>query len=188
MVNGCFAVMGDVVEEVGKGEIEAKVSGVNDGNASDDQSSPRGVLEIPVSGTDSDSSCSINSSYNSTFSSSTNSSLSSVLDLSNVQGQTVSVENPAANWKSMLGAFKKRSARRFSSIPLIVNYEISRRNLKKKLRQIRGDEDGIVDCEGFPFLKPTWRNFDIAELAAATDNFSSGFYLKDMLPSDFMDF
>ncbi|KAL9670103.1 hypothetical protein QQ045_007654 [Rhodiola kirilowii] len=160
-------VPADMEQEVGNHEMETKEA-VIDGNASDDQSSPRGVLEIPVSGTDSDSSCSLNSSCNSSCSSS-----SSALDLSNPQKQSATLKNPASNWRSMIGAFKKRSARRFSSIPLIVSNELSRRNLKKKLRQIRGDDESIVDCDGFPVLKPSWRNFDSTELAAATDNFSS---------------
>ncbi|KAL9681828.1 hypothetical protein QQ045_013617 [Rhodiola kirilowii] len=144
----------------------------DDGSVSDDQSPPRVVLEILVSGADSDSSCSINSSCSNSFSTSSSNS-SSTLDHSNPQKQALPVENLAPSWRSRFGAFKKRSARRFSSIPLIVSYGLLRRNLKKKLGRVRGDEERIVDCQGFPVLKPSWRNFDIADLAAATDNFSS---------------
>uniref|UniRef100_A0A7N0V1F4 non-specific serine/threonine protein kinase n=2 Tax=Kalanchoe fedtschenkoi TaxID=63787 RepID=A0A7N0V1F4_KALFE len=157
----------DMEEAAPNHEVESKGAG-NDGNVSDDQSSPRGVLEIPVSGTDSDSSCSIISSCNSSYSSSS----SSALDHSVPQQQALPGDGLAASWRSMIGAFKKRSARRFSSIPSIVSYELSKRNLKKKLGRVSGDEETIIDCEGFPVLKPSWRNFDSTELAAATDNYS----------------
>uniref|UniRef100_A0A7N0USA6 non-specific serine/threonine protein kinase n=1 Tax=Kalanchoe fedtschenkoi TaxID=63787 RepID=A0A7N0USA6_KALFE len=157
----------DVAEALANHEMEAE-GATNDGHDTDDQSSPRGVLEIPVSGTDSDSSCSISGGCNRSYSRSS----SSAMDHSIPQQQSLQGEGSVSKWKSLIRAFKKRSARGLSSIPSIVSYDISRRNLMKKLGLMHGDEEATIDCEEFPVIKPSWRNFDIAELAAATDNYS----------------
>jgi hypothetical protein len=129
----------------------------------DDYSSPRGVLDIPITGNDSDHSGS--SSYSSSSISPTQKSMAA---------QSLRESHGGSQWKSVIEALKKRSVRKFSTIPLLTaSYD---KNLRRKLARIRSAENGI-DCgviNGIPIPKPSWRNFDYAELAAATGNFSSG--------------
>lgn len=125
--------------------------------------SPRCVLEIPISGTDSD------------HSSSSSSSCSSGSTEKLVPERTgILRESNGIQWKQILDSFKKKSVRRFSVIPLISTYEtIARKNLRRKLARIQHSADIFIDCEGIMAPKPSWRNFDYLELEAATDNFSS---------------
>lgn len=127
--------------------------------------SPRCVLEIPISGTDSDHSSSSSSS----------SSCSSGSTEKLVPERTgILRESNGIQWKQILDSFKKKSVRRFSVIPLISTYEtIARKNLRRKLARIQHSADVFIDCEGIMAPKPSWRNFDYLELEAATDNFSS---------------
>ncbi|KAF2295824.1 hypothetical protein GH714_034160 [Hevea brasiliensis] len=119
-----------------------------------DEPSPRGVLEIPILSPCSDHSGS--SSSNST------------------EKLVPEREGNLLQWKSMLDSFKKKSMRRFSVIPLLNNYDIiAKRNLKRKLTRMQNSPHVVIDWEGMPIPKPSWRNFDYAELEAATDNFSS---------------
>ncbi|XP_061356673.1 receptor-like cytosolic serine/threonine-protein kinase RBK1 [Gastrolobium bilobum] len=75
-------------------------------------------------------------------------------------------------WKSMIDVFKFKSVRKLTSIPLLsTTHEVSKKGLTKKLARIRSAEDSI-DI-GAIATKPSWRNFDYAELAAATRDFSS---------------
>ncbi|RDX95205.1 Receptor-like cytosolic serine/threonine-protein kinase RBK1, partial [Mucuna pruriens] len=74
-------------------------------------------------------------------------------------------------WKSMVDVFKFKSVKKLTVIPLLaVTHDMSRKGLTKKLARIRSAEDGI-DLGVIP-SKPSWRNFDYEELAAATNNFS----------------
>lgn len=122
----------------------------------EDEASPRGVMEIPVSGTDSDQSSSSSSSSSS--------------------GEKAAAgQCQRGQWKNVLELLKRKSVRRFSTMPfLAASYEMSKRNLRRKqLARIRSADEGrVVDCEGFMAAKPSWRSFDHAELAAATANFS----------------
>lgn len=122
--------------------------------------SPRGVLEIPVTGTDSDSSSSSCGS-------------SSSPEKSTPQR---AVNRESGGWKSMIDSIKKKSVvRRFSVIPLLTNYELTKKNLWKKLGRLQVPEDDDADDGGsVPIVRHSWKNFDFAELAAATDNFNSG--------------
>ncbi|RZC55622.1 hypothetical protein C5167_014470 [Papaver somniferum] len=116
--------------------------------------SPRGVLEIPTSDTD-----------NSTSSNNSNNSGSNKHlippELSN-----------GLQWKSFIRNIKKKSARRFSTLPLLItSSELTRRHLNRKLSRIRCDEDDIQLV--LPdVMKPSWKNFSQAELSLATDNFT----------------
>jgi hypothetical protein len=124
--------------------------------------SPRCVLEIPISGTDSDHSSSSSCSSGST-------------EKLVPERTGILRESNGIQWKQILDSFKKKSARRFSVIPLISTYEtIARKNLRRKLARIQHSADVFIDCEGIMAPKPSWRNFDYLELEAATDNFSSG--------------
>ena len=162
---GCFSFFSFFLfgtEEIGETKEKPEIrpqDGSKKQDSSDDQNSPRGVLEIPVLGGDSDhSTCS-------SCSSSSN-------DKSTVHQELVR-ETHRSHWKSLFGALKKKSVRRFSTIPSLAGHELSRISLRRKLARIRSAEDPI-SVEGMPVPKPSWRSFDYAELAAATDNFSSG--------------
>ncbi|KAJ6739918.1 hypothetical protein OIU79_000131 [Salix purpurea] len=127
--------------------------------------SPRCVLEIPISGTDSD------------HSSSSSSSSCSSGSTEKVASERTGIvrESSGIQWRQILDSFKKKSVRRFSVIPLISTYEtITKKNLRRKLARIQHSADVFIDCEGIMAPKPSWRNFDYLELEAATDNFSSG--------------
>lgn len=128
----------------------------------EDQTSPRAVFEIPVSGTDSD-----HSSSSSCSSSSTNRSIPQ-------RSTTMSTkQSHGLQWKNLIDTWKKKSVRRFSTIPMLTSSDTSRRGLRRKLARIRSADDRI-DCGEELVIKPSWRSFDYEELAAATDNFSSG--------------
>ncbi|KAJ0097822.1 hypothetical protein Patl1_28340 [Pistacia atlantica] len=118
--------------------------------------SPRGVLEIPVAGTDSDNSSSCcNSTEKLTPERST--------PVVNREG------GYASHWKSMIDAIKKK---RLFVIPLLTNYDLTGKNLWKKLPRIQNlSTEDSPDVEGLSVSKPSWRNFEYEELAAATDNF-----------------
>lgn len=142
----------------------------------EDEPSPRGVLEVPVTDSDySSSSCASSSSGEKTAGQRT-----LVRDISN-----------GLQWKGkgMFDALKKKSARRFSTIPLLgTSYELSRRNLRRRLARIwssEDDEEG-ADVDGMIVTKPSWRNFDFAELAAATGNFKPGIILNLFFSSSFV--
>ncbi|KAM5577029.1 receptor-like cytosolic serine/threonine-protein kinase RBK1 [Rosa sericea] len=160
-------------EEIGNAEIEhadAEMESQGDdlkkGESCEGEPSPRGVLEAP--GTDSDCSSSCASS-----------SCSDRPPLGHQRTLMRDISN-GLQWtkgREMFDALKKKSARRFSTIPLLgTSYELSRRNLRRRLARIWSTDDGEedeegVDCEGYLAMKPSWRNFDYAELAVATGNF-----------------
>ncbi|KAG5059188.1 hypothetical protein AAZX31_01G021900 [Glycine max] len=126
----------------------------------DDESSPRAILETPVSGTESD-----NSGSSESFSS------VSPEKSPAVTGKEVPKEGYVQQLKSMIDVFKFKSVRKLTAVPLLsVGHDISRKGFTKKLARIRSAEDSI-DIGAFP-TKPSWRNFDYEELAAATGNFS----------------
>lgn len=123
--------------------------------------SPRGVFEVPVLGTDSDSTGSSN--Y-----------------MMTQHGREAA--GHVQQWRAMIDALRFKSVRRFSTIPLLAaSYEISRRSMRNKLARIRNgddddeenDYDGAIDLDGIP-TKPSWRNFSYQDLVAATDNFNPG--------------
>ncbi|KAJ7953512.1 Receptor-like serine/threonine-protein kinase [Quillaja saponaria] len=148
-------------------EIEAEIKESSDtespsnGKFCYDEPSPRGVLEIPVSGIDSDHTSS--------------SSSSSSAEKSSFAQRLLARDSNGTQWKSVIDVIRKKSVRRFSNIPfLALTYEISRRNLRRKVARLGGGEDSIdLGDLDLPVTKPSWKNFDYQELAAATNNFSS---------------
>ncbi|PPD66606.1 hypothetical protein GOBAR_DD36516 [Gossypium barbadense] len=81
----------------------------------------------------------------------------------------------ALQWKHVIDNIKKKSARSFSIIPLLTNnYEMSKNNLWRKLTKFYGSEAGVVDIDGIPVPKPSWKTFSYSDLCAATDHFSPG--------------
>lgn len=131
--------------------------------SSDDEASPRAILDAPVSGTESD-----NSGSSSFSSYSPENSVEST-----VEGKLGWKESNMMQWKSMIDVFKFKSVRRLTAIPLLaaVNNDIAKKGLTKKLARIRSAEE-TIDIGAIP-TKPSWRNFDYDELAAATHDFSS---------------
>ncbi|KAE9614473.1 hypothetical protein Lal_00012270 [Lupinus albus] len=130
----------------------------------DDVLSPTGVFEVPISDSSGSSNCS---------------SISSPGKLSPTEMQPRSQwkDGYSQQWKAMIDGLRFKSVRRFSTIPLLAaSYEISRKNMRKKLSRIRAsnDDDYVddIDLENFP-TKPSWKNFTYDELATATDDFSS---------------
>ncbi|KAK4411745.1 Receptor-like cytosolic serine/threonine-protein kinase RBK1 [Sesamum angolense] len=121
----------------------------------EDESSPRGVLEVPVPGSDSDQ--------------------SSVDDrtstLAAERGIALDMNYGAVHLKKLFGQIKRRSAMSITSIP-IIGYDISKKAFKRKLGRNNSSEESI-DCDEIVVPKPSWRNFSYAELKQATDNFSS---------------
>ncbi|KAL7001612.1 non-specific serine,threonine protein kinase [Sarracenia purpurea var. burkii] len=129
-------------------------------SAGDDSSSPRGVLEVPVSGS--------SESDNGSISSSSSSCGSSAMEKSSIHRSLIG-DSQGLQWKNLIESIKWKSVRRFSTIPLLGGYEISRKNFRKKLGRSADDR---IDCGDVVAPKPSWKNFTHAELAAATDNFS----------------
>ncbi|PIA56210.1 hypothetical protein AQUCO_00700516v1 [Aquilegia coerulea] len=157
------------VEETRKPKENPEIKSIKNEDDSEDHNSPRGVLEIPILGTDSDNSSSSSSSnYSSSSSSSTNTEKLH-------KDQALVPECHRLQWRNMIQLIKKKSLRRFSTFSLLTSSEISKRNLNRKLARIRSAEDRIeFECAGVPLVpKPSWRSFDFKELAAATNNFNS---------------
>ncbi|XP_050381521.1 receptor-like cytosolic serine/threonine-protein kinase RBK1 [Argentina anserina] len=164
-----------VRETKGKAEIgnaeDAEIQSQDDQKKAElceQEPSPRGVLE--AIGTDSDSSSSCASSFS-----------SERPPLAQQRTLVRDISN-GLQWnkgKEMFDVLRKKSARRFSTIPLLgTSYELSRSKLRRRLARIwstdedgEDNEEGRPDCEGYLALKPSWRNFDYAELAIATANF-----------------
>ncbi|KAF8081972.1 hypothetical protein N665_0854s0011 [Sinapis alba] len=120
--------------------------------------SPRCVLEIPTTSSDSDNSC---SSCSPDKSSSSSSPLSTTATTPN-----------GRQWNKMIESIKKKSIRRFSVIPLLASYELTRKNMRRKQFKFSPSPDNnVFDCGQFLVAKPSWRNFTYEELVAATDGF-----------------
>ncbi|KAI3462141.1 hypothetical protein Pfo_018804 [Paulownia fortunei] len=135
----------------------------------DEGSSPRGVLEIPITGSGSDSDHSSN--------------LSSIDRSSSFGSEKSPVERGAAwelsygtlHWKKLFGQIKRRSVMRFSTIPLLggYGYDLSKKAFRRKLLGRNHSAADAIDCGDFVVPKPSWRNFSYEELKQATENFSS---------------
>lgn len=156
-------------EEKGKKEKKENPEMTSKGNngkefSSDDEASPRAILETPVFETESDNSGS------SSISSSSPEKSPPPVAVEKVGGK----ESQVLQWKTMIDVFKFKSMKKLTGLPLLVaaGQDVSKKNLTKKLARIRSAEDSI-DI-GDISTKPTWRNFDYAELVAATQDFSSG--------------
>ncbi|CAH2043329.1 unnamed protein product [Thlaspi arvense] len=120
--------------------------------------SPRCVLEIPVTSSDSD-----NSSSSSSCSSCSPDKSSSPLSTAPTNGR---------QWNKMIESIKKKSIRRFSVIPLLASYELTRKNMRRKQPKLSPASENEIDCDQILIAKPSWRNFTYEELVAATDSFN----------------
>ncbi|KAI3669218.1 hypothetical protein L6452_40445 [Arctium lappa] len=136
-------------------------------NESDDQSSPRGVLEVVGSGSDSDNSSYISRSVSENIGcddgDGENNSSNSNMD-------PIVVQAEAVPWRNLIDNLKWKSFRRLSTGPFVAGYELSRKSFMKKLGRNHSSEATINE---FYVPKPSWRNFSFQELTAATNSFSS---------------
>nr|GMD49270.1 receptor-like cytosolic serine/threonine-protein kinase RBK1 [Ipomoea batatas] len=151
-------------------------------------SSPRGVLEIPTSGSsDSDNNSSINGERSRSFGSPS----PSLPDLkaAATEGEANDAEEEelpggggggfdptAMQWKGIFYQIKRKSAKSFPIVPLFGyfggGHDIIRRSRRMFFNRNRCSDDNI-DCGDFSIAKPSWRSFTLQELTEATDNFSS---------------
>ncbi|KAG8383617.1 hypothetical protein BUALT_Bualt04G0032700 [Buddleja alternifolia] len=123
----------------------------------DQQSSPRGVLETQISGSDSDHSSTIDRSSS-----------------SGSEKSTVGRREPSygsLQWKKVLGQLKRRASWKFSTIMLLGGYDFLK-TTRKRLGRLRSSDDAI-GCGDFVVPKPSWRNFCYDQLKHATHDFSS---------------
>ncbi|KAL6558707.1 hypothetical protein OROMI_019057 [Orobanche minor] len=129
-------------------------------------SSPRGVLEIPISGSGSDSDHSSSSSAATVDRSSSFGSEESAVGAWEVSYGTL-------HWKKLFGQIKKRSTMKFSTIPLLggYGYDLSKKAFRRKLLGRNHSATDAIDGGGFVVPKPSWRNFSYEELKQATANF-----------------
>ncbi|CAA2968401.1 Hypothetical predicted protein [Olea europaea subsp. europaea] len=105
-----------------KNKSKAQKSRKNEEEMEEEQSSPRGVLEIPISGLDSDHSSRRRSLKR------TNSFVS---EKSFLQRGISRELGYGSQWKNLLGQIKKRtSVRRFTTIPLLGRYDFSKKSLR----------------------------------------------------------
>ncbi|XP_073105644.1 receptor-like cytosolic serine/threonine-protein kinase RBK1 isoform X4 [Elaeis guineensis] len=122
------------------------------------QNSPRGVLEIPISSADSDGSSSSGSEP-------------SAVDRT-IAPDGLVLESHSLQWRTLIGGLilrKKRTMMRLSTFPPATAGLGLRRTPSEKDR-IESVEITAETGRG----RPSWRSFDHQELAAATNNFSSG--------------
>ncbi|KAL6548090.1 hypothetical protein OROHE_009152 [Orobanche hederae] len=129
-------------------------------------SSPRGVLEIPISGSGSDSDHSSSSHAATVDRSSSFGSEESAVGAWEVSYGTL-------HWKKLFGQIKKRSTMKFSTIPLLggYGYDLSKKAFRRKLLGRNNSATDAIDGGGFVVPKPSWRNFSYEELKQATANF-----------------
>lgn len=155
-------------EGIGKTEEEDVIFEDDQGKKCSDsecnEPSPRGVLEIALTGTcDSDN---INSDGCGSLGDEKQGSVFSHVDSLREQ----LFDPNAVQWKSLFSSIKRKSARSISIIPLLGGVEMIARKSRKKLLPTSKSED----CGDLLIPKPSWRNFSLEELAEATDNFSPG--------------
>ncbi|KAL8550192.1 hypothetical protein ACS0TY_008862 [Phlomoides rotata] len=122
-----------------------------------DESSPRGVLEIPITGSDSDMSTSFGSDKSAAE-----------------RGAAWEINYGTLHWKKLFGQIKRKSSMKFSTIPLLggFGYDFSKKAFKKKQLGRNHSAGDAIDCGDFEMPKPSWRNFSYQELKIATDNFA----------------
>lgn len=156
-----------------------KLIEIEDDEHEHQQSSPRGVLEIPVSGSDSDNHSSVSRSLSSRGSSFNEKSPEMGGD--DEEGRRpeaglISTSSVAqdSRWRNLVCNLKWKSFKRFSTMPLVAGYEMSRKSLMRRLGRHPIINEEIIDGVRWTIPKPSWRNFTFEELTAATGGFSLG--------------
>ncbi|XP_013620357.1 PREDICTED: receptor-like cytosolic serine/threonine-protein kinase RBK1 isoform X2 [Brassica oleracea var. oleracea] len=132
----------------------------------EDSSSPRGVLGITAMASDTDNNNSTSYSSCTSCSSDGKSSSTSLSPVSNTPNKNVSSSSNGLHWTKMIESIKKKSFRRFTVIPFLASYQLTRKNLRRKQLILSPSENS------FFMAKPSWRNFTYEELAAATEDFN----------------
>nr|GEU30638.1 receptor-like cytosolic serine/threonine-protein kinase RBK1 [Tanacetum cinerariifolium] len=176
----CLNLITNIIKMKGPaGKIsKSSMDGEND-NESDDQTSPRGVLEISGSGSDSDNSnmlfcenspvtprvttgCDGDRDENGDRE---NSSTSNDPEFSETPEMVHTVP-----WRNLIDnlKWKSKSLRRFSTGRVVAGYELSRKSFMKRLGMNNSTQ---VTIDDFYMPKPSWRNFTFQELMAATNGF-----------------
>ncbi|KAJ0464198.1 putative non-specific serine/threonine protein kinase [Helianthus annuus] len=82
-------------------------------------------------------------------------------------------------WRHLVCSLKWKSFKRFSTVPLVAGYEMSRKSLMRRLGKHHVSEE-MVDGVRWTVPKPSWRNFTFDELSAATGGFSLGKFLRNI--------
>lgn len=122
--------------------------------------SPRGVLEECLRSMESDTASSRASTSSSTES---------------------RAHGSMTHWRNLLRhVLKKRSMRRLSTFPPLGVPKMSR---KSSISSSLSSKGNMMDAPDICLLKPTWRNFSLSELQAATGNFSAGIISSPPLSS-----
>lgn len=163
-------------------EVEIEILGEkngtkeNRGKKENDQLSPRAVLEVHISGSSDSDNSSISSGERSRSFGSSPSSVGEKSTVSGIDGGDGDETRQGLRFKNLFDQVKRKSIRRFSTIPLLGGYNeklLPTKNFKRKLlSRIRSAEEDTIDCHDFVVPKPSWRNFSLDELAQATNNFS----------------
>ncbi|KAL0343005.1 UNVERIFIED_CONTAM: Receptor-like cytosolic serine/threonine-protein kinase RBK1 [Sesamum angustifolium] len=142
------------VEEEGKTECSGTVIKQEE---TEEQSSPRGVLEGQISGSDSDHSIDRTSSFGG--------------EKSPAERRGELLNNGNLQWKKLFGQVKRTTTLKFSTISLLVGHDLSKRTSRKRSGRNRSTEEA-ADCGDLLAPKPSWRSFGYEELRQATDDFS----------------
>lgn len=166
------------MNEAEEAPINHKEIEILDGDYETDeqQSSPRGVLEIPASSSDSDNHSTVSRSLSSRGSSFNEKSpamdgeTESAIDCAGAGLISPSSVAQALRWRNLVYNLKWKSFKRFSTVPLVAGYELSRKSLLKRLGKHHNEE--AVHGGDLAVPKPSWRNFTLEELAFATDYFN----------------
>lgn len=141
-------------KELEKQEEENKAEWLED-DENDDESSPRGVWETPISGSDSDQSSLCSFERSSSFE------------------RGIAGDYGNMHWKKLFGQVKKPSVWKMSTISLLGGANTTKKAIRKKIGRKSNSEEAI-DGGDFVMPKPSWRNFRYEELRQATNDFSPG--------------
>ncbi|KAI7733068.1 hypothetical protein M8C21_033425 [Ambrosia artemisiifolia] len=157
-------------------QIEDEEEDDDDDHKQHDESSPRGVFEILLSGSDSDNHSTVSRSLSSRGSSFNEKSpeLEPDGDCATECGGNGLISSSSMaqdiRWRHLVCNLKWKSFKRFSTVPLVAGYEMSRKSLMRRLgRHNVGKE--MVDGVRWMVRKPSWRNFTLDELSVATGGF-----------------
>lgn len=152
------------------GENKGETTTTEDNDIVD--TSPRGVLERSASSSEIDRFTSLSSSIINHKLTEDDESLSSALSMpsrGNHNNNNINIHS-VVQLKSKLDNMRKNSVRRLSSVAFINNIGQSRKGLRWKHGRSHASEDSIE----WMMPKPSWRNFTLQELEAATKKFSPG--------------
>ncbi|XP_074375453.1 uncharacterized protein LOC141717261 [Apium graveolens] len=163
--------MSAMVHEQENGENQVEMTTTVDDDPAD--MSPRVVLEKSASSTELDRISSLSSSIINHELADDDESLSSALSLpsrGNHNNNNINIHS-VVQLKSKLDNMRKNSVRRFSSVAFNIN---NIGQSKKSLRWKHGRSHASDDSIEWMMPKPSWRNFTLQELEAATKKFNPG--------------